>query len=95
MDGETECNLSETFVASDVKRILLSLSRLLKHTWHSQAGDNGGPLAGTLVSPDGLRRVPVHYRKNSLAIYHYGSVRCALQEGSSEEVSRARAWNSI
>lgn len=73
--GESECSVAEDFIVSDVKHILLSLGRLLKRDWKFVPDDQDHKTAGKLLSPDGLFDIPVHYRKNSLAIF--GSVRCA------------------
>ena len=59
-----EVLLRHQFITADVKTGLVSLGSLYQQGW-SVAPSNNGPM---LVSPAGDLKVPVHFRKNSLAI---------------------------
>ena len=59
-----EVLLRHQFITADVKTGLVSLGSLYQQGW-SVAPSNNGPM---LISPAGDLKVPVHFRKNSLAI---------------------------
>lgn len=68
----------EDFVVSNVTNILISMGRLLKNGWtfdkvslaeREQVGEQRhGQCAGVLVAPDEQCKVPVFYRRKSLAV---------------------------
>ncbi len=62
-EGE-EVLLRHQFITADVKTGLVCLGSLYQQGW-SVAPSSNGPM---LVSPAGDLKVPVHFRRNSLAI---------------------------
>lgn len=57
---EVDCAVAEDFVVSDVKRVLLSMGRLLRGGWTYTKDEESVGEAGTLASPDGMCRAQVH-----------------------------------
>lgn len=80
-----EILLRHQFITADVQTGLVSLGSLYQQGWYV-APSQSGPL---LTSPGLEVQIPVHFRKNSLAIKAH--VRCVTASQEEEDILYARA----
>ena len=88
--GRCDALLEDDFVVASVSSPLISLGRLTRRGW--RIGTSTTTATGMILrSPDGDVEVPIHYKKNSLAVE--GVVRAVEQVEGESEISKV--WTVV